>query len=268
MAGSFTQPMTNHNEVLDQMEYHLPRHRDRRAFSLMELLVTVAIVAVVMAIAIPVVHKLQDSSKSIACLSNLRAYGSGLLAYAADNRSFPWWDGNSTRNLGPGAVKPNFELWLRPYLHLSEEARLRCPLKGKTDTGFNYSGNGALCLHFPTLKGIPAPAPRVVLAAESVAADGFYHSVHFNMTMWGLNETNSYVNGEDFKNMPQIRKPQYHGPSDARGLHLFFLDGHAALIRPAKGDWREEPTFGSATNGGYFYEKNQFRDMKRYPERY
>ena len=248
------------------MKHHLV-HRARSAFSLAELLVSIVIILIVSALVFPVYQNIQRNAKAVQCLSNLRNYGSGVLAYAADNSGFPWRDGNATRNLTPGATKPNFEAWVRPYLHKAEDARLRCPLKGIDDNNFNYSGNGALCIYYPQLKGIPVPASRVALAAETYAPDTFYHSVHLNMTMWGISEADAQ-GGVDGFGEGQARKPHYHGTAHARGLNIFFLDGHVQLITPAKNDWREAPTFGNPTNGGYFYEKSQFSHMKQYPELY
>lgn len=186
-------------------------HRHRSAFSLIELLVAIVIISILSALAFPLYQDMQRKAKEVQCLGNLKSYGAGLLAYAADNSGFPWWDGNATRNLTPGATKPNFEVWVRPYLHMVEEARLRCPLKGIGDNNFNYSGNGALCLSFPRLQGLPAPSSRIALAAETSTADTFYHSVHLNMTMWGISDADAYGSVEDFENAKKVRKPQYHG---------------------------------------------------------
>ena len=56
-----------------------------RAFSLVEILVTVSIIGILAALLFPAVKNMRNQSKKIASLSNLRVIGSGLAAFAADN---------------------------------------------------------------------------------------------------------------------------------------------------------------------------------------
>ncbi len=257
-----------------------PFHRNRSAFSLIELLVALAIIAIASVFVFSLYHKARQSTKEVQCLANLRSYGSGVLTYATDNSGFPWWDGSSTAShtagdSALGSVRPHFESWVRPYLHRVKSERLRCPLitaqerrETKSDYTFNYGGNSALCMYYPRLQGIPVPSSRVVLAAETLDIAGFHDSVHFNMTAWGISEAHALRGGTEFGIRPQVRRPQYHGSEKARGLNLFFLDGHISRVLPAKNDWREGPTLGNATNGGYFYDRNQFREMKENPNVY
>lgn len=54
-------------------------------FTLIELLVVVAIIAVLSVVSMPAIQGAMTSSKSSACLSNLRQVGLATLAYASDN---------------------------------------------------------------------------------------------------------------------------------------------------------------------------------------
>ncbi|MCX6978070.1 MAG: type II secretion system protein [Verrucomicrobia bacterium] len=55
------------------------------AFTLIELLIVIAVIAVLVALLFPVASTLLDSARRTACLSNLRQIGAGIVAYAADN---------------------------------------------------------------------------------------------------------------------------------------------------------------------------------------
>lgn len=66
--------------VRDASYYH------RNAFTLVELLIVVAIVALLAAILLPVFNKVQDSSKTSSCQSNLRQIGIAMELYASDYR--------------------------------------------------------------------------------------------------------------------------------------------------------------------------------------
>ncbi len=63
-------------------------YRCARAFTLTELLVTIAIIAVLFAILLPLLGMARDSAKQVVCASNLRQIGMCVFAYSADNRGW------------------------------------------------------------------------------------------------------------------------------------------------------------------------------------
>jgi len=228
--------------------------RSSEAFTLMELLVTITILAVLLALLIPAVKRAVDSSKAAACLGNMRSFGNAVLMFVADN-------GGVLPHRPPGAAGPlpDFGNWVEPYLG-RPSTDFRCPLvKGseKEDSwGFRYGGNAALMTYYHSLRGIPAPSSRVVLAAENYWSY-FDAPGHFNRTIWGNNSGGASGGDEG-----SAARPQFHGSKDERGLHMFFLDGHAQLVSPTKNDWSKKPTYGNKDNGGYFYHASQFSLMK------
>ena len=60
-------------------------HPNRRAFTLIEIIVVIAIIGILSAFAYPVYQKSVAGGKAAACLSNLRQIGGGLNAYLNDN---------------------------------------------------------------------------------------------------------------------------------------------------------------------------------------
>ncbi len=60
-----------------------------RAFTLIELLVVLAIVALLSALLLPALSRAKAAGLSAACKNNLHQLGIALLAYAADNDSYP-----------------------------------------------------------------------------------------------------------------------------------------------------------------------------------
>lgn len=123
----------------------------RAAFTLVELLVTLAVVGVLVALLLPTLARSKARAKEAVCTSNLRQVYSGLLQYLQDNggrfpAGFRWpgrvaqvWnseeflggrDGSDT-NAPPARVRPLF-----PYLGPSEV--FRCP----ADIGYDSVTKG------------------------------------------------------------------------------------------------------------------------------
>lgn len=60
--------------------------KSRSAFTLVELLVVIGIIAMLISILLPTLRRANQQAKSAACKSNLRQLGIALQAYASDNR--------------------------------------------------------------------------------------------------------------------------------------------------------------------------------------
>ncbi len=60
-----------------------------RAFTLIEVLVTIGIVLTLALLCLPVVQKSRDRGLTAKCAGNLKNIGASLTAYVADNRYYP-----------------------------------------------------------------------------------------------------------------------------------------------------------------------------------
>ncbi len=106
------------------------RHRpDGRAFTLVELLVVIGIIALLISILLPALSKARESANTVKCAVNLRAIGQGFSNYIADYRGkYPAAYGYEGQVYGAPGAKPN-----KGYIHWSYY--LYGDGSGGTDTG-------------------------------------------------------------------------------------------------------------------------------------
>lgn len=81
---------------------------ERKAFTLIELLIVVAIIAILAAIAVPNFLEAQTRAKVSRAKSDLRTLAVGLEAYAVDNNKYPYiTDGAAGEYVMPAGFPPN-----------------------------------------------------------------------------------------------------------------------------------------------------------------
>ncbi len=117
--------------------------RLKRGFTLIEMLVVIAILALLISLVVPVVSNSLKKGRELGCLSNLRQLGQALVMYASDHNSqLPryqdsngYWDEKLAKYLGEEATV--FVCPMDPYLS-DEDPALRPPRTYACNGGQRY----------------------------------------------------------------------------------------------------------------------------------
>lgn len=156
-----------------------PLHHSRRvrAFTLIEALLVLAIIAVLMGITLPMLRGTRDSARLTACLVNLKSLYTGTLSFGLERNSFPL--GSRRGDVRTGAVSLALDLQghIDAAVPTTEKSGMprsgapyTCP-SDRTDaplTGFSYEYEIALRLVEPEWRWDTLHAPTDRARAESV----------------------------------------------------------------------------------------------------
>ena len=220
------------------------------AFTLVELLVVIAILALLTAILVPSLKKARDMALEGACKANLRLWGIGFLAYAADHKGFlPHTDGQErevkgtdTGNEGymdlvppymgdrprrdyPAGRKPTHGFWQCPAARVAPE------LSARPNGYFSYAMNSYLSHDFRF--GLPWGAElqpsflfmgRVVAASQTILM--FEQTLNPDMGYGGMGGLGSagQFGAEDARAVTERHAHTLGG----MGGNVLYLDGHVA----------------------------------------
>lgn len=156
--------------------------RSRRAFTLMELLVVIGVIAVLASLLLPALSRAKAAAHSVKCKNNLRQMGLGLVMYVSDYNSYP------LLNFGLTAEGPHWWEKLWPYTVNDWDSPLsQCP---------DYK-----------LRHTAVSTIKSTRYAESPFGSYGYNSDGFANTLMGLGS-------ERWRGATVVSESEVHAPSD------------------------------------------------------
>lgn len=212
--------------------------RDRvgaAAFTLVELLVVIGIIALLISILMPALSKARSAANNIACSSNLRQIGSGMMMYAAESTG--WLPSVRVRNTG-NPIIGNRDLWstlIGKYIGFKS---ITGTFGGANDVVPNPRYVG------PPLGVLRCPAEDFLRIDSGVQYNGTYPGEAFNS--WNNVGHSSYVmnyraGGGYARNGPGATTPGFCHANVKRGAEVYLVMDGQSVQDPGAGAFRAAP---------------------------
>jgi len=186
----------------------------RNAFTLVELLVVIGIIALLISILMPALSRARRQAQTTQCLSNLRQLGTATVMYLNDNRSVYYPHNN-------GSLEGGWWFRINKYVNKNEKL-MHCPAwEGYTlwgVEGWNYGYN---------LRLNHQPANKVKGGVIMLADAYWYFCSQYWANYWvgSPSAAWNYYNGKGANIGSALGGGVYRVHLD--GVNLVFPDGHA-----------------------------------------
>lgn len=222
------------------------RHQfETKGFTLVELLIVVAIISILASILFPVFARARKNARRASCQSNLKQIGLGVMMYAQDNdERYPF--GGTTLAIWTEVISPYTS-------HYSARTQLyRCPSSSLTILGGNFSdfqyGNYAANVAVLTPGSVATPVSLSLAAMPSPAGtymifDGSLPSMSANYVNAPNLSKEQYIPGTGSgspnnlsdHSTKAISHPELESDFESGrhfgGINMLFADGHVKWLQ-------------------------------------
>ncbi len=223
--------------------------RNRCGFTLIEMLVVIAIIALLASLIVPTTSRALQSAKATKCLSNLRQIGQAMQIYLIENKEiYPFWKVGVTPTWYHQLSSGDYGLMEFTGPGFNYDPILYCPLSGKNGTGgwpahnADYGINLSVTNHenSPTrMFEVENPSGTVLFAETGNHAQPkpgpLQGDFRFIPGAQGLLADGPRPRSDAYSGFGWMafRHPKPKGGTDMSGgsSHALFCDGHVESIR-------------------------------------
>jgi prepilin-type N-terminal cleavage/methylation domain-containing protein/prepilin-type processing-associated H-X9-DG protein len=207
----------------------MKRDRVPGAFTLVELMVVLAIIVVLAALLLPVFSRTRDKARAIQCLGNLRQWGIALHLFTVSNDDFLPGEGKPTP-LESDLRNPAYKAW---YIELPAQMRL------PPYAGMPWRTNPFIA---PRSSVWICPSNPRRCSASSKTNNLFHYCLNDHLDGTGeedrttrlstFQHSTSVIYLFDSKNLPAVGGASFvHTNLHGHGAQFLFLDSHTARFK-------------------------------------
>lgn len=188
-----------------------------KGFTLVEILIVLAIVGILAAILFPVFGSVRANARATACSSNLKQIGLAMLLYAGDHNGYL-----PRASFPPGAQRPRCG-WPDYFFRYARNAKIfQCP-EDETERAYDPACTAA------------ADAPLLLQAGSySLVGSQLVLKRREPSTVAIALDGDGNVNGEDEDVSPESLQEHFGPPRHMGAYNIVFGDGHVKRLTPDK----------------------------------
>jgi prepilin-type N-terminal cleavage/methylation domain-containing protein/prepilin-type processing-associated H-X9-DG protein len=198
--------------------------RKPRAFTLVELLIVIAIIGVLIALLLPAIHAARGSARRNSCLNNMRQLGLASQHYHDVNKKFP--TGARLPIDVAGVPTDGVNLWVELLLYFEQDNLHR---RWDYNDNRNNVAGGANAIQAQVIEILlcpsdPLPERVVETTAANAAPTPLWSRGHYGLSSYGGNAGKRSVNPGSPPDFPGITRDG-----------IFFLDSSVRLLQVTDG---------------------------------